>query len=63
MLPLLKVVNNLPAPGLVVVVVVVMVVVVVVVEVVMRDGGFGLGLVTFEQGCCTCTFAIGEAAK
>ena len=54
MLPHLKVFNNLLALGLVVVVVVV---------VVIRDGGCGLGLVTFEQGCCTCTFAIGEAAK
>ena len=59
MLPHINVFNNLPALGLVVVVVVDVVVVVVV----MRDGGCGLGLVTFEQGCCTCTLAIGEAAK
>ena len=58
MLPHINVFNNLPALGLVVVVVVDVVVVVVI-----TDGGSGLGLVTLEQGCCTCTFAIGEAAK
>ena len=47
----------------VVVVVIVVVVVVLVVVVVVTDGGSGLSLVTFEQGCRTCTFAIGEAEK
>ena len=40
---------------LLVVMVVVVVVGVVMVVVVVGVGGTGLGLVTFKQGCCTCT--------